>query len=319
MRNALRCFISSVAFVTFCTAVAQADPLPGRDVLKFQQKPLDNLTVIPGVAPFFGHDELSTAINTGPTVPYQGTAMADDFADKFSTPIVHVSWWGSYLDRQQFNGVPRFLISFESDVPASPTGGFSHPGVPLLAQVVNKGALAPLSGTFTETLVSNGGAPQNEQLYKYNAELALPFAEQPDTVYWLEIVALVNPTTDGAIQWGWHDRDYTQPDALASTPPAVNPGERNLAPASGPFPVWHFQDDAVKSTISALITPNGVQQLVEDGFAPQTYLDNIDGPPGIGQFSKDLAFSLYTVPEPACAGLLVLGAVSFLRRRKACA
>src|SRR5262245_49221695 len=94
MRNALRSVIVGVAFITFCTAVAHADPLPGRDRLKFQQKPLDNLSLIAGAAPFFGHDELSTATNTGPTVPYQGVAMADDFADKFSTPVVHVSWWG---------------------------------------------------------------------------------------------------------------------------------------------------------------------------------------------------------------------------------
>jgi hypothetical protein len=30
-------------------------------------------------------------------------------------------------------------------------------------------------------------------LFHYNAELAAPFQENPNTIYWLKIVALVNP------------------------------------------------------------------------------------------------------------------------------
>jgi hypothetical protein len=245
--------------------------------------------------------------------------MADDFADKFSQPVVHVSWWGSYMNQTGTlpNRVQRFLISFETDVPSTGTGSFSRPGVPLLSQVVTKGPLAPLSGTFTETVQSPGGAPLNEDLYKYNAELRLPFPEIADTVYWLKIVALVNPAVEGPIQWGWHDRDYTQFDPLASSPPIVNPGERNLGTAT--FPVWHFQDDAVSGNVVGLLDPNqNVVQLDQSGYLPQNYLDNLDGPTGISQFSKDLAFELYTVPEPATAGtaLMAIGTTTLLRRRR---
>ena len=74
--------------------------------------------------------------------------MADDFADKFSTPVVHVRWWGSYNQNFTGNtaspGVKQFLISFEDDVAKDDptnTTGFSHPGKPLLTQTVLQGRL----------------------------------------------------------------------------------------------------------------------------------------------------------------------------------
>lgn len=316
-----------IAFVATFTVVmpylgvtrALADPLPG-EVLKFSQRPLDGAVPIPGGPPYFGHDELSTATRTSPNAPYQGTFMADDFADKVSQPIVHISWWGSYQQNQVFNGVKQFLVSFESDVPAQSGGGFSHPGVPLLNQVVSKGPLAPGSGTFTEVPVSPGGPPLGETLYKYNAELRLPFPEQANTVYWLKIAALVEPATDGPINWGWHDRDYTVTDPLASTAPAVVPGERNLA-AGGTFPpVWHFQDDAVSGSLITMVDPAlNVQFVDQTNYAPQNYLDFIDGPQGISQFSKDLAFELYYVPEPGVAllfGIAMTGSTALRRRAR---
>ncbi len=112
-----------------------ADPLVGRDLLKFSQQPMDGT---PFVNPngttqlFWGHDELSTAYSqvtaTGPT-PYRGTFMADDFADKFASPVVHVKWWGSYFPSLQPTNIPinKFLISFESDQPVDANNPFSRP------------------------------------------------------------------------------------------------------------------------------------------------------------------------------------------------
>ncbi|HZZ42928.1 MAG TPA: hypothetical protein VFE58_08310 [Tepidisphaeraceae bacterium] len=308
--------MSIVAIASLWTPVAQADPLPG-EVLKFQQLPINNLPIAGAL--YQGHDELSTAYaqvgTNGNVTGWQGDFMADDFADKFSTPVVHLSWWGSYLNGVPTSGgVQQFMISFETDVPQVPGATFSHPGQPLLSQIVTLGALTPASGTFTEQLV-NGSVP--EPLYKYNAELAVPFAEQPNTVYWLKIVAL---TGDQSLSWGWHDRDYTVMDPLASQAPAVNPGEINLVnPAT---PVWHFQDDAVSGRLT--VSPNPavggpLVNVVQDPatYAPHDYIDNIDGPPGIGQYSKDLAFELYTtVPEPAGAGVLLLAGMLGARRRR---
>jgi hypothetical protein len=326
-----------LAVMSACWMIASpgyADPLKGRDVLKFSQRPMDGTTIVSPngtTQRFWGHDELSTAYSTvgatGPT-PYRGTFMADDFADKFNSPIVHVKWWGSYLNNFVSPAFPvdRFLISIESDVPAGPNNPFSHPGQPLLSQIVKRGPLAPGSGTFTEKPVSGGGPPLGETLYEYNAELHLgkEFLEKQDTVYWLKVVALVdlppgiivdpNQPPTFVPRWGWHNRDYTIPNSLASTAPAVVPGEHIdgfLGPVPGGTPVWHFQDDAVtgRIVVDHLSTPMGqiMPQVDQAGFQPTRYLALADGPPGIAEFSKDLAFEIYTIPEPATCVVLVAG------------
>lgn len=324
-----------IATASLAASTAVAHPLFGRDVLKFSQQPMDATPLIRpnGTTQLvWGHDELSTAYSqfnaAGPT-PYRGRFMADDFADKFSSPVVHVKWWGSYLNNsinQSGLSVDKFLISFEQDVPADPNdpNSFSRPGTPLLNQIVQRGPLAPGSGTFTEAPISAGGPPLNETLYEYNAELHLgkEFFQDPDTVYWLKIVAMVdlppginiNPLNPPTFvpRWGWHNRDYTIMDPLASTPPAVSPGE-HLDGSFGVNPIWHFQDDAVTGIVGIdhLSTPMGnIMPLVSQmDYQPTRYLAGADGPPLIGNFSKDLAFELYTtvVPEPTTCALMVLG------------
>src|SRR5688572_16591424 len=94
----------ALAMAALICSQASADPLPG-EVLKFQQLPLNNgQGPSVGGAPFPGHDELSTAYPIPNGAGFQGNFMADDFADNFSTPVVHVRWWGSYLQNQYFNG-----------------------------------------------------------------------------------------------------------------------------------------------------------------------------------------------------------------------
>ena len=64
MKTATRISILALVclFLTSNLTPALADPLPGRDILKFQQLPMD-ATPVDG-ATYFGHDELSTIEST---------------------------------------------------------------------------------------------------------------------------------------------------------------------------------------------------------------------------------------------------------------
>jgi len=333
--------LAVVAAGTILVTTTHADPLPGRDLLKFSQVPMINTTITNTAGQtntYRGHDEWSTAYGfsnaANPTITsWDGSFMADDFSDKLSSPVVHVKWWGSYHNdviNPQFP-VNKFLIAFESDVPA-PVPGFSRPGQVLQADVVNRAAAisGPGSGQFTEKIIRGPDPLLGESLYEYNAELNLNniFFEQKDTVYWLKVVALVDVNNGQTFpvgspppnmtQWGWHNRDYTVQNPLASN--VTPPGEQIVGAVDGTN-VWHFQDDAVTGTVrytNVLGTPNfGIFQPVQN-MSPTNYLGGgIDGPSsapgvvGIDQFSKDLAFNLYTtIPEPGTCFLLVCGALS---------
>jgi hypothetical protein len=293
----------------------RGDPLPGEQLV-FEQRPMVELTTI-NDGKFYGHDELSTVRRLPLGAPfdvYTGAFMADDFAVKSGLPITHVRFWGSYLQNARLQGIDRFFVIFESDVPTGPNIPFSRPGEALLTQIVTLGPLAPLSGTFTETIIHPGGAPLNENLYEYNAELAAPFVPLPDTVYWLKVAAITEIGPAPLINWGWHNRDYTRRNLLAPVPPQVFPGERQLGfgiPENPP--VWHFQDDAVtgQARITDLLTPTGQFQVEQTEVSPTPYLAGVDGPVFIGQFSKDLAFELYSIPEPGTLVTALVVAAGF--------
>jgi hypothetical protein len=82
-------------------------------------------------------------------------------------------------------------------------------------------------------------------------------------------------------------------------------------------PVWHFQDDAVTGGITVFPTAASNMPSIEQfGYSPERYLFPWDGPDAISQFSKDLAFELYTqIPEPSAVLLACVGfAAACLRR-----
>jgi hypothetical protein len=340
--------------------LALGDPLPG-EVLKFYQAPLNNAVPIypPGSVPtpldipaspkFPGHDELSTAsLSTAGQGVYTGTMMADDFGDTFTTPIVHVMFWGSYMNGYNplntANGgfVQRFLINFYTENPGSAANGLpSSPRTLYSSQIVTAtNVLTPGDGKFTETPVAGTtGAPGtgDSSLYQYNAELRVPAPEPVQdiltggsgqvapgpvgTVDWISIVALTGGSADGnpAIHWGWHDRDYGIFDPLAIGANPTGPGENNLNPglANPPGqPVWHFQDDAVSNNTFSF-NPTTTVSSVTGAYVPQLYIPGVDIA-ATQPYSKDLAFALYTtsVPEPASLGLMAIGALTVMRRRR---
>jgi hypothetical protein len=362
-------WLAGIAIGLGSAASAVADPRPDA-LLKFYQMPLNNgatpyLAPLPGSNPtgstygtvastaiFPGHDELSTATRTSadPLAPWQGTFMADDFADYAGTPISHVRWWGSYIDQLQPStapGVRRFLISFEHNVPAGPSPtnpnviipshpDVTHPGNLHQIVTLTPGIAPPAPGSFTEKLIPTptpiGAPPIKELLYEYNAELHLGkwFNEKAavrgeNNVYWLKIVALVDAQETGPLQWGWHNRDWSIRNDLAAKPGDTPDGaERSLtAGIAGAPDLWHFEDNAVSGGVH--IVPGTaampfMPQLVEQfNMVPENYIAPWDVPTQFhNQFSKDLAFELYTpVPEPACvalAGLAIAVLVGWRRR-----
>ena len=251
-----------LAIATICTVTitkSQADPLPSRlpEVRSGTNDQHYDRQYDGHRRVYHGHDEISTIYGPGnnATQPvYQGQFMADDFSDTVSRPVVHVTWWGSYHGANAAPQPPvqQFMIGFEADDPAI-NGQPSKPKAPLQYEIVNSGPLTPASGTFTET--PTGVADINgDFIYKYNAELANPFPEQANVVYWLKIAAVVTlpvgtpvPPPPGFTNWGWHNRDYTIQDTLAAP---VSPGEVNLGTPNNP--IWHFQDDAVQGSLTYL-------------------------------------------------------------------
>ena len=347
------CVASSV--VSLC-GIAWGDPLSG-EVLKFYQAPLNNAGPIypqqassqpqdVSASPFFaGHDEFSTArLSTIAPALYFGITAADDFGDNFLTPIEHVTFWGSYMNRYDptnaANGgfVQRFLINFYTENPGSTTAGIaSSPMTLYSSQIVTAGALSPQSGTFTESAVpgtSGASGLQDTGVYKYNAELKMPVAEPVKdtsagpapgpvgTVDWISIIALTGGANDGNpnIQWGWHDRDYGIFDPLAIGTNPTGTGETNLNPLlNNPTgqPVYHFQDDAVEDPAFTYDPGSGISTA--GSYTSLNYQPGgTDLPGGVVPYSEDLAFALYTsspVPEPGSLSLIGLGALGLLRRR----
>jgi len=304
---------------------SSADPIMGRDVIKFSQLPMLNTTLTSDSGfpqAYHGHDDLSTAWSTysGGTAgqPLQftgfgGTIMTDDFADPLSTPVVHVKWWGSYLNGPR-EGVQKFLISFGD--------GIEHGEIHLdLNQVVVKGAISPGSGTFTEKQVFPNSI--DGPIYEYNAELYLgkEFEQRPNKQFSLSIAALVdigpnqNPLTDpSVVRWGWHTRDYTVHDAYASSVNSVL-SDRVVGVLAPSTNVWHFGDDTSPGDLTVQPGMNGsfimpFVRLRATGVSLQRYQPTADGPLAIAQFARDLSFELYTVPEPASFCLLAFGSVS---------
>ncbi|REK09030.1 MAG: PEP-CTERM sorting domain-containing protein [Planctomycetota bacterium] len=285
-------FLAIAVATVAWSATVDASPLPGQEAV-FQQLPLNGgLAPSTGGAAYPGHASLSTATSDLIGLNFSGNYVADDFSYTATTPIWHVEWYGSYLN--QSDPLVGFLLAFETD-----NGGV--PGAMVLNQTVAPGALSAGSGTFIETAIASpAGAPQ---LYRYNAELALPFLGNPDDVYWLKIVALSGNGSD--TQWGWQNRDYTFEDTLASTVPV--PGEANLPNGLG-TDLWHFQNDAVTGDVSIIPLPGaGLAIVNQTGADPPSYQDTTAGPSGISSFGQDMAFSLYTVPVPEPSSLVLAG------------
>ncbi len=298
--------LCALMFLIAMTSSARAEPLPGQ-VSTFLQAPLIQRQIFADT--YFGHAEPSTMVQLPLGAPfdgYSGVFMADDFAVQSAQPIAHIRWWGAYRENLREFGAQRFFVSIEQNNPAA-----GQPGAAILSQFLDPGPIAPASGTFTEKPIHPGGSPLNEQVYEYHGELAVPFLPQPNTVYWLKIVALApqtGPDFQPAFQWGWRVRDYAQQNLLAPTPPAVDPGEFGVfSPIPEIPPIWHFQGSAAGGNLALTDHLNGPDRFVvnQTQIQGKSYTIGWDGPsPLLQRQPLDLAFELFAIPEPSTLSLL---------------
>ena len=217
--------------------------------------------------------------------------MADDFADNVSTPVVHVQWWGSYLQGIAGTGVKEFLVAFESDVPAGANGQPSHPGTILSSQIVTLGALAPGSGTFTEAALPNLGSQtaavvsilpscRRHRRTSRHVFLAEDRGDRQSLDRWTNLVGLASSRLV--------DSQHACLDGAGR-----RAGEHVAGIVTPGVSVNHFQDDAVAGTIGigpittpipGPISPSLIDQAIG---TPQNYVVPFDGPadPGASRAS----------------------------------
>jgi hypothetical protein len=300
-----------------------AGPLPGESEL-FGRPPVYDTFFGQTVQNVLSTANASARDGQGNPTAWQGTFAADDFALSSTSlflpadpgPVVHVSWFGNYVDGYHGltnQGVQNFMISFESDVFDSHLG-IHRPGQPLVSQIVSKvatGLFTPLlrdSGTFGEAKYEPFG-PSNPlfyypETYVYDAELKLgdDFLPQKNTRYWLKIVALVDFTIDGAIKWGWRNRDFDQ----VSTDDILD-GYPGFYFAQ---PFYHFGSAATAGDVAIVTGTSSTDLSVQQsGYVPLGIYPNLQD-----FYAEDLGFTLYSrpvrVPEPSSAILISVGTIA---------
>ena len=150
-----------------------------------------------------------------------GSLRADDFVSD-GRRITDIHWWGSYLGWQRqtppLRPVPPptglqapvgFWLSWHADIPRDPQNpeSFSQPSNPPLARIFVP--LARCREVFYGS-VWQPWAESWEHEYQYyvnllEPDLGVPWVEQKDVVYWLDIQAVfdVNWRPDEGIHQGW--------------------------------------------------------------------------------------------------------------------
>ena len=327
--------VSALAIAVLAEQAARAqNPGPVPHVMKGTvpkyQQPLGHLFE-PNNMMVWGEDIPSDvdwhSVMMSPTIP-PNWVIADDFRDRSPNPVLSVRWWGSYTgptfdNRPGIPPVPIFgpgsedgyVISFFRDIPADPTGGapFSRPGELLGTYVL------PLEKVWIDETPYIGWHDPNQpptdprlRIWEYKANLmdahldhasdlasSMGFNQKPGEIYWISIMAEVGhrlrleTTATGEVIWVSEDTGkFAEPN--------------NLNP-EGHFWGWHtsprhFNDIA---TMGHLAMPGNQWEYF--GWQPIQ--------PRHGLF--DMAFELYTVPEPATFSLIACAvAMMFVARRK---
>ena len=324
MRRTFRlCAAVVVAALTATFAAAQVTPphVMKGTVLKYSQ-PIGHLTPLGNDMHSWGEDIPSDVdwnnVMQSPTIP-PNWVIADDFRDPFNTPVMTVRWWGSYTGPtfQQIPGGAQplfgpgsedgYVISFFTDIPADPANGMpSRPGELLGTYIL------PLERVWIEPTPFIGwpdtSFPPDDprlRIWEYKANLMdahldhavagisdqMGFHQKAGEVYWISIMAEVGhrlievPNPDGTPDWEFVDTGKF--------------AEPNQQHPEGHFWGWHtspirFNDVA---SMGHLAMPEMRWEYL--GWMPIEPRHEL----------LDMAFELYTIPEPSSIVLIGFAAM----------
>jgi len=182
--------------------------------------------------------------------------LADDWRCSRSGPVTDVHFWGSWRDVTgdrvgDVGVISSFMIRFWTDVPNPGGTGFSHPGTILWQGEVNTFAAVPIDPPTLEAWYDPTKLPEvvvpndHGEYFQYNLDLTkltqMPFVQQEGTIYWMSVMAIVQPETQMK-EWGWKSTiNHFNDDAVWAIdgvfqwtdmyePPRVNNFTANLDP-----------------------------------------------------------------------------------------
>jgi len=209
--------------------------------------------------------------------------VADDFVCPVADAITAIHWWGSFwqapyatpasdywTDPSLAGGVAvlpdvvrAFVVTFYEHVPIASDPlttnmPFGHPGNVLYTTTIDITNIAvALEGVIDRT--GNGilGDVGDEAVWRYDADLPVPFVQTAGTRYWLSIQAVTE--NNGAIQWGWHAADKLADNNAVQSGPASAWGNAYLPP----WALMPDKDMAFELTIPEPMTAG----LLGAGFA----------------------------------------------------
>ena len=262
-----------------------------------------------------------TGIDVCASAPY---ILADDFPCTVTGPITDIHVWGSWL-HDILPGDPTapgdpnkvtFVLSIHEDIPAGPTGEFSHPGRVLWHRMFHPGQF--MAHEYQGNIQEGWMDPPSEYqpdgdhvCWQYDFYIdEEPFIQrgtiEKPIVYWLDVQAMpqgqqakfgwktsLDHWNDDAV-WGMGEEPFAGPWSPLEYPPNHEFGGRSIDLA---FAITgHVADldwgDAPDPTYPTLAASIGASHVIKQGFCLGNLIDGeADGQPNANATGDDITTS----------------------------